>query len=81
MSREHDPARSEPGIATSGSPRGPPDTAPKTMSVPQAGKIYFDLGRDASYQAARRGDIPYIQVGRKKRVPIAAMEKKLERVK
>ncbi len=74
MSLEHDPARS-------GSSRGPADTVPKTMSVPEAGRLYFDLGRDASYQAAKRGDIPYIQVGRKKRVPIAAMEKKLERVK
>ena len=55
------------------------DPTPKTMSVPEAGRLYFDLGRDASYQAARRGDIPFIQVGRKKRVPIAAMERMLER--
>ena len=54
---------------------------PKTVSVPEAGRIYLGLGRDASYEAAKRGDIPFIQVGRKKRVPIAAMEKKLERVK
>ena len=50
------------------------------MSVPEAGRLYFDLGRDASYQAARRGDIPFIQVGRLKRVPIIAMERMLEHV-
>jgi hypothetical protein len=46
----------------------------KTMSVPQAGSLYFDLERDASYAAARRGDIPTIRVGRTLRVPIVAME-------
>jgi hypothetical protein len=29
----------------------------KTMSVPDAGKLYYDLSRNASYDAARRGDI------------------------
>ena len=52
---------------------------PKTVSVPEAGRIYLGLGRDASYEAAKRGDIPFIQVGRLKRVPIAAMERMLER--
>ena len=27
---------------------------PKTMTVPEAGRTYFDLGRNASYEAARR---------------------------
>jgi len=52
--------------------------APLTMSVPEAGKKYFDLSRDASYAAAQRGDIPTIRVGRLLRVPIAAMDRKLE---
>jgi hypothetical protein len=51
---------------------------PKTMSVPDAGRLYFGLGRNASYDAAKRGDIIVIKVGRLKRVPIAAMEKRLE---
>ena len=51
---------------------------PKTISVPEAGRIFYGIGRDASYQAAARGDIPVIQVGRLKRVPVAAMERKLE---
>jgi hypothetical protein len=49
-----------------------------TMSVPEAGKKYFDLSRDASYAAAQRGDIPTIRVGRLLRVPVAAMDRKLE---
>jgi hypothetical protein len=50
-----------------------------TMSVPEAGKKYYDLSRDASYAAAQRGDIPTIRVGRLLRVPVAAMDRKLER--
>ncbi len=53
---------------------------PKTMSVPEAGREYLGLGRDASYEAAKRGEIPFIQIGRLKRVPIIAMERLLERV-
>jgi hypothetical protein len=51
---------------------------PKTLTVPEAGRQYFDLGRNASYEAARRGDIPTIRVGRLLRVPVVAMERKLE---
>ena len=51
---------------------------PKTLTVPEAGRVYFDLGRNASYEAARRGDIPTIRIGRLLRVPVIAMERKLE---
>jgi hypothetical protein len=50
------------------------------MSVPEAGKKYFDLSRDASYAAAQRGDIPTIRVGRLLRVPVRAMERLLDGV-
>ena len=50
---------------------------PKTMSVPEAGKAYYDLSKNASYEAARRGDIPIIRVGRLLRVPVAIMEKRV----
>lgn len=51
--------------------------SPKTLSVPDAGKIYFDLCRKASYEAAARGEIPTIRIGRLLRVPVAALERML----
>ncbi len=55
-------------------------TEPKTLTVPEAGRLYFSLGRNASYDAARRGDIPTIRIGRLLRVPIAAMEERLTKI-
>lgn len=54
------------------------DETPLTMSVPEAGKKYFDLSRDGSYRAAERGEIPTIRVGRLLRVPVRAMERLLD---
>jgi hypothetical protein len=51
----------------------------KTLTVPEAGRIYFDLSRNASYEAAKRGDLPTIRVGRLLRVPVIALERMLER--
>jgi hypothetical protein len=53
---------------------------PLTISVPEAGKRYFGLSRNAAYDAAARGDIPTIKVGRLKRVPVRAMERMLDRL-
>ena len=50
----------------------------KTMSVPEWGKQYLGLGRNAAYDAVKRGDIPTIRIGRKIRVPVIAAEKMLE---
>jgi hypothetical protein len=47
---------------------------PKTLTVPDAGRRYFALSRNASYEAAKRGDIPTIRIGRLLRVPIVALE-------
>jgi hypothetical protein len=46
----------------------------KTMSIPEAGHLYFGLSKNGSYDAAARGEIPYIVVGRLKRVSVAKME-------
>ena len=54
---------------------------PKTLTVPEAGRVYFDLGRNASYEAARRGEIPTIRIGRLLRVPVLALERMLETAK
>jgi hypothetical protein len=50
------------------------DAARKTLSVPEAGREYFDLGRNAAYAAASRGDIPTIRIGKLLRVPVKALE-------
>jgi hypothetical protein len=57
---------------------GPKPDETKTMSVPKAGKVYFNLGRDASYQAAKSGQIPAIWVGGKVRAVVPAIERMLE---
>jgi Helix-turn-helix domain len=53
-------------------------TTPLTMSVPDAGKRYFGLSRNAAYDAAARGDIPVIRIGRLLRVPVRALERMLD---
>lgn len=52
----------------------------KTMSVPEAGRLYFALSRNASYDAVKRGEIPAVKIGRQYRVPVAAMERLLDSV-
>jgi hypothetical protein len=52
----------------------------ETMSVPAAGRKYYGLGRDGSYRAAKRGDIPTMRVGRLLRVPKRAMERRINAV-
>jgi len=47
---------------------------PLTEDVPVIGKRYFGLGRNASYAAAKRGEIPTIKVGGRLKVPVRAME-------
>lgn len=45
-----------------------------TLSVPEAGSKYFGLSRNGSYNAAARGDIPTIRIGKKIRVPVFQVE-------
>ena len=49
-----------------------------TLSVPEAGKEYFGLSRNAAYAAAGRGEIPTVKIGRLLRVPKKAIERMLE---
>ena len=57
------------------------DDTPLTISVVEAGRKYFGLSRGASYQAAVRGEIPTLRIGRLLRVPIAAMDAMLASAK
>jgi hypothetical protein len=54
------------------------DHRPKTISVPEAGKQYFGIAKNASYEAAARGQIPAIRIGGRLRVPVCQLERMLE---
>jgi hypothetical protein len=54
------------------------DETALTISVPEAGKKYFGLCRNASYDAAARGELPVIRIGRLLRVPVRALEQMLD---
>ncbi len=47
------------------------------LTVPEAGQMLWGLGRDASYAAAERGEIPAQKVGRRLVVPTHAALKQL----
>lgn len=47
------------------------------LTVPEAGRLLWGLGRDASYAAAERHDIPTQKVGRRLVVPTHAALKQL----
>ena len=48
-----------------------------TISVPDAGAIFFGLSKNGAYEAARRGDIPTIKVGGRLMVPVAPVASSL----
>jgi hypothetical protein len=48
-----------------------------TLPIPVAGKVFYDLSRNGSYEAAKRGDIPTIDLGRKKRAVVAKIADQL----
>lgn len=47
-----------------------------SIPIPDAGRLFFGLGRNASYDAAKRGDIETIEVGGKKVAPVAPLAAK-----
>ena len=53
-----------------------PEEQPMMQLWPQVGKL-LGLGRAATYEAARRGDIPTMRFGRRIAVPTAALRRML----
>ncbi len=53
-----------------------PEVRP-TLTVEQAGR-YMGLSRQSAYDAAARGDLPTLRVGRRLLVPTAALRRLLE---
>jgi excisionase family DNA binding protein len=48
----------------------------RTLSLPEAGRL-LGLGRNASYEAAARGEIPILKFGKRLRVPVLKLEELL----
>jgi excisionase family DNA binding protein len=48
-----------------------------TLTIPEAAKA-LGIGRNAGYEAARRGEIPTIRIGKRLLVPRAALERMLQ---
>ena len=48
-----------------------------TYSIPEAAK-FLGIGRNAAYEAVRKGQIPTIRIGRRLLVPKAALQRMLE---
>lgn len=49
-----------------------------TITIPDAGRLFFGLSRNAAYAAARRGDIPTIRVGNRMRVVTLTIAERLK---
>ena len=47
-----------------------------TLTISETAKL-LGLGRNSCYQAARRGDIPTVIIGRRMFVPVAALQRML----
>ena len=47
------------------------------LTIPEAARI-LGLGRNSAYEAAARGEIPTIRIGRLLRVPVRALERMLD---
>jgi len=52
----------------------------QTVSVEEAGRI-LGCSKNSAYEAARRGELPIIRLGRKIRVPKVALQRLLDGVK
>ena len=50
-----------------------------TMTIPKATQR-LGIGRNQAYEAARRGEIPIIRIGKRLLVPVAALERMLSGV-
>ncbi len=51
-------------------------TERQTLTIPEAAKV-LGIGRNQAYEAAKRGDIVTIKIGKRLLVPTAALERQL----
>ena len=62
--------------AAVGKNRTAPEQEKATITVAEAGRR-LGIGRNSAYEAARRGDIPAIRLGKRLVVPLRAFERML----
>lgn len=48
-----------------------------TISVPDAGRLFFGIAREAAYAAAKRGDFKTIEMGGRLLVPVVPLAESL----
>lgn len=48
-----------------------------TISVPDAGRLFYGLARNAAYDAAKNGDLPTVKIGGRIMVPVAPLAERL----
>lgn len=49
----------------------------QTLTIPETAQL-LGIGRNQGYEAARRGQIPTIKIGKRLLVPLVALERLLE---
>ena len=54
-----------------------PSTGRKTLTIPEAADA-LGIGRNSAYEAARRGEIPTVRIGKRLLVPRVAFERMLQ---
>ena len=55
----------------------PGTTGRRTITVEEAGRL-LGIGRNSAYEAASKGEIPTIRIGRRLLVPLVAFERMLD---
>jgi hypothetical protein len=56
----------------------PAPEVPITGSIPQAGRVFFNVGSQAAYRLARQGIIPTVDIGtRNKRALMQVLQRRL----
>ncbi len=56
------------------------ESLPTVLTIPETAKI-LRIGRNSAYEAARRGQIPTIKIGKRLLVPREALERQLAQAK
>jgi hypothetical protein len=53
---------------------------PEWMTIPEAGREFFNVGENVSYAMAKAGQIPTVNTGRRAKVNRRMMEEKLKEI-